>query len=391
MAEFVMPTLGADMEAGTLVAWCKQPGEAIARGEVIAEIDTDKGVIEVECFLSGLIEKHLVEVGTKVPVGTPLAVIRVEGEVAVPTVASAVAAPTPTIAVPVPAVPVPIAKAETKTARLKVSPLARKLAEELKLDLTTITGTGPGGRITREDVERAAQTGKETKAVPPAPDRAARMRQTIAAAMTRAKREIPHYYLATTIDLHRALEWLRTENEKRAVAERLLYGVLLIKAVAHALREVPELNSMWQDERAVPQDAINIGTAISLRQGGLIAPALLNADQQSLDDLMKNFRDLVQRARAGGLRASELSNATITITSLGEQGVETVFGIIYPPQTALVGFGKIVVRPWVVDGQIVARPLITASLSADHRVSDGHRGGLFLAAIERWLQTPEQL
>ena len=178
---------------------------------------------------------------------------------------------------------------------------------------------------------------------------------------------------------------------KRAVAERLLYGVLLIKAVAHALREVPELNSMWQDERAVPQDAINIGTAISLRQGGLIAPALLNADQQSLDDLMKNFRDLVQRARAGGLRASELSNATITITSLGEQGVETVFGIIYPPQTALVGFGKIVVRPWVVDGQIVARPLITASLSADHRVSDGHRGGLFLAAIERWLQTPEQL
>jgi len=131
--------------------------------------------------------------------------------------------------------------------------------------------------------------------------------------------------------------------------------------------------------------------AISLRGGGVVAPALHDADRQSLGDLMRNFRDLVQRARAGGLRSSELSDPTITVTSLGEQGVETVFGIIYPPQVAIVGFGKIVERPWSVGGRIVSRPLVTATLSADHRVTDGHRGGLFLVAVDRLLQEPGRL
>jgi pyruvate dehydrogenase E2 component (dihydrolipoamide acetyltransferase) len=187
------------------------------------------------------------------------------------------------------------------------------------------------------------------------------------------------------------MSWLAEENLKRSVEDRLIYGVLLIKAVALALREVPELNAVWENDQAVMKEAIHVGVAVSLRQGGLIAPALRDTDKQSLDDLMKNFRDLVKRARAGGLRSSELSDPTITITSLGEQGVETVFGIIYPPQVALVGFGKVAERPWVVDGQIVARPTVTASLSADHRVSDGHRGGLFLAAVDRLLQQPEKL
>jgi pyruvate dehydrogenase E2 component (dihydrolipoamide acetyltransferase) len=217
------------------------------------------------------------------------------------------------------------------------------------------------------------------------------MRQTIAAAMTRSKREIPHHYLSTTIDLNRAMSWLAEENLKRPVEERLVYGVLLIKAVALALREIPELNAVWEKDQVMIKDAIHVGVAISLRQGGLIAPALRDADKLSLDVLMKNFRDLVKRTRSGGLRSSELSDPTITITSLGEQGVETVFGIIYPPQVALVGFGKVVKRPWVVDEKIVARPTVTATLSADHRVSDGHRGGLFLAAVDRLLQEPEKL
>jgi pyruvate dehydrogenase E2 component (dihydrolipoamide acetyltransferase) len=217
------------------------------------------------------------------------------------------------------------------------------------------------------------------------------LRQAIAAAMARSKREIPHYYLATTIDMHGAMTWLAEENLKRSVPDRLLYGVLLIKAVALALKEVPELNSVWRGSEPVRSEAIHVGVAISLRGGGLVAPALHDTAGQSLGDLMRSFRDLVLRARSGGLRSSELSDPTITVTSLGEQGVESVFGIIFPPQVAIVGFGKIVERPWAVGGQLVARPVVTATLSADHRVSDGHRGGLFLAAVDRLLQAPALL
>jgi pyruvate dehydrogenase E2 component (dihydrolipoamide acetyltransferase) len=217
------------------------------------------------------------------------------------------------------------------------------------------------------------------------------MRQTIAAAMARSKREIPHYYLSTTIDMGRAMTWLKEENLKRPVADRLLYGVLLIKAVALALRQVPELNGLWKGNAAVQSPDIHVGVAVSLRQGGLVAPAIHHTDKLSLGELMKRFQDVVKRARAGTLRSSELSDPTITVTSLGEQGVETVFGVIYPPQVALVGLGKIVERPWVVEGQVVSRPVVTASLSADHRVTDGHRGGLFLSAVDRLLQEPGRL
>ena len=217
------------------------------------------------------------------------------------------------------------------------------------------------------------------------------MRQVIAAAMSRSKREIPHYYLSTTVDMHAAMTWLAEENLKRSIEDRLLYGVLLLKAVALALRQVPELNALWDGTQAVPSEAIHVGVAISLRQGGLVAPALHDTDRQSLDELMKQLRDLVNRARAGTLRSSELSEPTITVTSLGEQGVEAVFGIIYPPQVALVGFGMLVERPWSVYGQIVPRPIITATLSGDHRATDGHRGARFLAAVDRLLQEPSKL
>ena len=214
------------------------------------------------------------------------------------------------------------------------------------------------------------------------------MRQTIAAAMARSKREIPHYYLSTTIDMGRAMTWLKEANLKRPVTDRLLYGVLLIKAVALALRQVPELNALWKENAAVQSPDIHVGVAVSLRQGGLVAPAIHDTDKRSLGELMSSFQDVVKRARAGTLRSSELSDPTITVTSLGEQGVETVFGVIYPPQVALVGFGKVVERPWVIEGQVVSRPVVTASLSADHRVTDGHRGGIFLSAIDRLLQEP---
>jgi pyruvate dehydrogenase E2 component (dihydrolipoamide acetyltransferase) len=392
MADFLMPKLGADMSAGTLVAWHKKPGEVVRRGDVVAEVETDKGVIDIEIFTSGTIERLLIQPGEKVPVGTVLATVREEG-------AAVVAVPGE---VPKPPAPVRPAVPPTRpgrvpageVSRLRISPSARELARKLHVDATTVQGTGPGGAITREDIERAAAA-KPVTAEPPSPlpaaDRLIRLRQTIATAMSRSKREIPHYYLSTTIDMHRAMTWLAEENLKRPVTDRLLYGVLLLKAVALALRDVPELKAVWAEGQVVTSQAIHVGVAISLRQGGLVAPALHDTDRQSLGDLMGQFRDLVNRARAGSLRSSELSDPTITVTSLGEQGVETVFPIIYPPQVAIVGFGKVVERPWVADGQVVVRPVVTATLSADHRVSDGHRGGLFLAAVDRLLQEPSKL
>jgi pyruvate dehydrogenase E2 component (dihydrolipoamide acetyltransferase) len=409
VAEFLMPTLGADMSAGTLVAWKKKEGDRVTRGEIVAEVETDKAAIDVEIFTTGVIEKILIQPGEKVPVGTPLALIREEGQPAPP---SAVAPPAPPREKTPPTAPTPVRPAKppepstVEPGRLRISPSAKQLAAELGVDPLSVKGTGPGGAITREDIEIAAQAmGYRRQAlgeppaepapsplpIAPAAERQARMRQAIAAAMARSKREIPHYYLGTTIDMGRAMAWLADENLKRPVADRLLYGVLLIKAVALALREVPELNAVWREGQAVQSPSIHVGVAISLRGGGLVAPALHDTDRQSLSELMRSFRDLVARARAGTLRSSELSDPTITVTSLGEQGVETAFGVIYPPQVALVGFGKVVERPWAVEGQVTVRPVMTATLSADHRVTDGHRGGLFLAAVDRLLQQPEVL
>jgi pyruvate dehydrogenase E2 component (dihydrolipoamide acetyltransferase) len=386
MAEFLMPILTADMSAGTLVEWRKQPGDALKRGDTIAVVETDKGLIDIEVFAPGVLEKIVVPPGATVPTGTVLAIIRDERPAAAP------AAPPPPAPVVAPA-RAAVVPAAAPSGRLRISPLAKKRAVELGIDPACVRGTGPGGSVRREDIEQAAAARAAAPAEKPrAPlDRQARARQAIGAAMARSKREIPHYYLATTIDMHRAMTWLAEENLKRPVPDRLLYGVLLIKAVALALRDVPELNSVWRGSEPVRSDTVHVGVAISLRGGGLVAPALHDTAGQSLGDLMRRFRDLVQRARSGGLRSSELSDPTITVTSLGEQGVESVFGIIFPPQVAIVGFGKIVERPWVVDGQVVVRPLVTATLSADHRVSDGHRGGLFLAAVDRLLQDPGRL
>jgi pyruvate dehydrogenase E2 component (dihydrolipoamide acetyltransferase) len=387
MASFLLPKLGADMTEGRLVEWLKKPGERIERGEVIAVVETDKANVEVESWVAGTMEKILVEPGDQwMPVGTPLAAIRTDGVEPVAPPAFAQAPPAAPVPVPPPAAapPGPAVPGE----RLRASPAARRRAEELGLDLASIRASGPDGRITLEDVEHAASA---KPAARPAADRQQRMREAIATAMSRAKREIPHYYLSTVIDCAPALEWLEARNRDRPVTERLLHGVLLLKAVALALREVPELNGLWLDGRAVKSEAVNVGVAVSLRGGGLVAPALHDADRKTLDELMRQFQDLVTRARAGSLRSSEMTDATVTVTSLGERGVESVFGIIYPPQLALVGFGKVVERPWVVGREVVPRPVITATLSGDHRATDGHRGALFLDAVGRLLSAPEKL
>jgi pyruvate dehydrogenase E2 component (dihydrolipoyllysine-residue acetyltransferase) len=388
MIEFKMPSLGADMEEGKLLEWKAKPGDAVKRGDVVAVVDTSKAAVEVEIWQGGTMFEQLVPVGDTVPVGTVLATLLEPGETAEEAARKKREAP-PAPPVPKPAAPAAPAVAAVPAApageRKAASPAARKRARELNVDIEKIPGTGPHGAATVEDVEKAA-------ARPAAPaDRYAEMRKAIAANMSRSKREIPHYYLAEPIPMSRAAAWLAQENAKRPVAERVLMGALQLKAVALALKKAPELNGFWVNGAFQPAAGIHIGVAVSIRQGGLIAPAIHDVDEKPLGELMRALTDLVARTRAGSLRSSEMSDPTITVTNLGDQGVDAVFGVIYPPQVALVGFGRIETRPWAENGELRAAPLVTASLSADHRASDGHRGARFLAELRERLQHPEEL
>jgi pyruvate dehydrogenase E2 component (dihydrolipoamide acetyltransferase) len=381
MGEFCMPSLGADMTEGTLVQWNVKPGDSVKRGDIIAVVGTEKADIEVEVYETGMVEKLVAQPGDKVPVGTPLALIRVEGEAAVP--------------------PAPEALPLRRVARVRASPLAREMANKLGLDLEKIQGSGPGGVIQRHDVELAAtlKAAPEVERVQPAqipiaqpPTRpAAGMRHAIALAMSRSNREIPHYYVSTQIDMSKALTWLGQLNQKRDIENRVLPAALLLKAVACGLVQVPELNGYWIDDELKVSAEVNLGVAISLRGGGLMIPAILSAQQKSIEETMTALGDLITRARSGRLRSSEITEGTITVTNLGDLGVETVYGVIYPPQVALVGFGKIIERPWAEQGMLGVRPILTATVAADHRATDGHRGAQFLQSLDRLLQEPEKL
>ncbi|MFF3898090.1 2-oxo acid dehydrogenase subunit E2 [Streptomyces sp. NPDC001812] len=462
MGEFTMPSLGADMDEGTLVEWLVGPGDRIRRGDPVAVIETAKSTIEVECFESGAMGRLLVEPGTTVPVGTPLALIesaaegRGEPERARKAQGKPQAPPAPEHARPArtsepsPA-RTPVPSGGRDRGHVGAGPLIRRLAEQSGVDLTALDGSGPAGRVTRADIERAAAattaarpsriratplarrraaelgvdlsavtgTGKDSAiraedvskaasghaAAPPPPrrttaavrashppeDQASGMRQVIARLMTRANRDIPHYYLSTTVDMATAMDWLHDHNRRSPMSERLLPAALLLKAAALAAHEVPELNGFWTDDRFAAAQDIHLGVAVSLRGGGLVAPALHRADTLGLPELMTALKDLVSRARTGRLRGSEVSDATITVTHLGDQGVETVFGVIHPPQVALVGFGRVVDRPCAVDGLLGVRPVVTATLSADHRATDGAVGARYLTTLDRLLQNPEKL
>jgi pyruvate dehydrogenase E2 component (dihydrolipoamide acetyltransferase) len=411
-----MPSLGADMEAGKLLEWTVKPGDTVKRGQVVAVVGTEKGDIEVEVFEDGVIHDFAVQAGADVPVGALLAIINGGAPAAKPKATPIAVAEAP-----------PKATVETKAEaakeapvtnghRIRISPLARKLAEELGVDLNSVQGRGAHGAIDKGDVERAAELLKQRTAAPPAAvivapatvpspakqpaerpadksgaDFQAGMRRAIALAMARANREIPHYYLETRIDMTKALAWLEAENLQRSIQSRILPAVLLIKAVAKALAKVPQLNGYWVDDALQVAEGIHIGFAIALRQGGLVTPALHHADLKSADELMENLRDLIMRTRAGRLRSSELTDATITVTSLGDMGVEKVFGVIYPPQVALVGFGKVTEEVWVENGMIGVRPVVHATLAGDHRATDGRTGGEFLDVLNKLLQEPETL
>lgn len=454
MGEFKMPSLGADMKAGTLLEWRVTPGQRVKRGDIVAVVDTSKAEIEVEIFEDGVIGKLLVPEGARVPVGTALATVLPEGEPApAPPVPEPPPAPEPppvpepspppaptqeappALRAPVPPpqapAPAPHAPAPAPAHHVRASPVARRMAEDLGVDISLLRGSGPGGAIVQADVEKAgagraaqapspastppspAPTPPSPASTPPSPaptpppaatrnageertrhassERQSAMRQAIGELMARSKREIPHYYLERHIDFSAAALWLQERNDKRPVGERLLPAALLLAATAKAAREMPEMNGFWVQDAFRPAEAVHLGVAVSLRGGGLVAPALRDADELSLDRLMAALSDLVARARTGVLRSSEMSDPTITVTNLGEQGADLVHGVIYAPQVALVGFGSVRERPWAQDGMLGVRKTVLATLAADHRASDGRTGSRFLAAIDRRLQRPEQL
>jgi pyruvate dehydrogenase E2 component (dihydrolipoamide acetyltransferase) len=385
-SEFRMPSLGPDMESGTLVAWQVKPGDTVKRGDIVAAVETDKGVVDVEIFAAGTVEKLLVEAGAHVPVGTLLAELSSEGEPSGGTIDAAAPPPSrpivptrtqPTIAQP--------PQAATQR-RQRVSPAARAKAHASGIDLMNIVGTGPGGVVTLDDL------GKQAAGAPAAAlRRASDMRQIIAKAMSRSKREIPHYYLSLTCCFAPARDWLDRHNAAVPIEQRLLPAALFVKAVALAARASPDFNGVYGDDAFVPAAAVNVGMAIAMRGGRLVAPAILDATQKPLPTIMSELRDLTTRVRAGHMRASELASSTITVTSLAEEGVETIMPVIYPPQVAIVGIGSVVERPWIVGGAVLAAPVVTLTLAADHRVSDGRAGARFLRSIHDHLQEPGQL
>ena len=392
MIEFTLPSMSADMDEGTLLEWKVKPGDVVKKGQVVAIVDTSKAAVDIESWQEGTIDELMLEAGEKVPVGTTIATLLEPGEA--PPVSRAPRTTPHEVRAPgmqaTPRGALAGVPGGAPTTRRKVSPAARRRAQQLKIDLDAVTATGADGAVQLEDVERMATT--PAGAAPAGTgDRLAAMRHTIAAAMERSKREIPHYYVSETIPLGRMLAWLTAQNARHAIEERLLPAVPLIKAVALTLRRFPDLNGTWRDGEFRAAPCIHVGVAISLRHGGLVAPALLDTDSKPLAQLMRELIDLTGRCRAGSLRSSELSESTITVTSLGDQGSSEVLGIIYPPQVALIGFGRIAERPWAENGGLKVMPTVTASLAADHRVTDGHRGARFLVELGETLQHPEEL
>jgi pyruvate dehydrogenase E2 component (dihydrolipoamide acetyltransferase) len=402
--EYRMPALGADMDAGTVVEWHIQPGSKVKRGDVVAVVETDKGAIDVEIFEDGVVTELLVQPGTRVAVGTPLALLDVDaaakaGEVPTPSPAKAGEGGGEGLAPS--AIHEPL-RTPDSSKRVRISPAARVRAKELGVDLSGLSGSGPDGVITRDDVERAvkgrpsprpspSKLGEGAGTSPTAVGEGARnpMRDAIAASMSRSKREIPHYYLSLTADVTNAVEWLAAHNAAVPVTERLLFAALLVKAVALACTREPGFSGFYRNGRYEQAPQVNVGVAVAIRGGGLVAPAIIDTATKPLPALMNEFRDIVARARAGRLKASELAAPTIILTSLGDSPVESVFPIIQPPQVAIVGAGAVTPRPWVCEGQLAVRQLCTLSLGADHRVTDGRLGAQFLGRIAKLLAAPE--
>jgi pyruvate dehydrogenase E2 component (dihydrolipoamide acetyltransferase) len=378
LAEYSMPSLGADMDEGTVIEWLVGVGDTLERGQVVARIETEKSDIDIEIWHDGVVAEIVVGPNATVPVGTTL--MRFHGAGVAESNADPVA---------------PDARVQDA---VLASPLARRLAGEQGIALADVVGSGPQGAVRASDLSGSVAAANDEPdgevAVLPADrtSRPDRMRSMIAARMTRSNHEIPHYRLERNIDLGRLVEYLSTINEQRPIAERVVPAAALVRAVAIAAARHPELNGTWSDDQFHPGPGVNVSVAISLRGGGLVTPTIRDADAASLDEVMALLREFTTAARSGTMR-SEWTTAvsSMTVTNLGERGADLVHGLISPPEVALVGFGRIIERPVVVDGVVVARPVVTATLGADHRATDGAVGSRFLSTLSSALEEPECL
>ncbi|MCH8816916.1 MAG: 2-oxo acid dehydrogenase subunit E2 [Chloroflexi bacterium] len=409
ITEVVMPAMGADMTEGTVVKWLKSEGDEVARGDIIAEIETDKTVVEMEAYGSGLLRKIVVGEGVSVPVGDLIAYLG-DAEDEIPETDAATngaAAPEESAAPEIPVARAPEAvPAQPGTGRIKASPVARKIAAERGIDLATVTGTGPGGRITRADVE-GLPAAPAAVALPPAvsPAPAAQvtlsgedvplsaMRQAIARVTVRSKTENPHYYVDMSIDMTQAMLLRQGLNEEIGEAgPRISVNDMIIRACVKAIIKYPKLNTTFAGDHLISHSDINIGIAIAL-EAGLIVPAILRTQNMSLLQIAAATKDLANRVRGdGGALTQEQNTAgTFSISNMGMLGVDNFQAIIVPPQSAILAVGAASPQAVVRDGEIVVRQIMKASLSADHRVTDGAEGGTFLGEIRRVLENPASL
>ncbi|ADN08608.1 dihydrolipoamide acetyltransferase family protein [Sulfurimonas autotrophica] len=384
MSTFVMPSLGADMESAVLMEWKVKEGDKVKKGDIIAEVETSKGVIEIEVFEDGIVEKLLVEPETECKVGDPIALIHSDNENSSEKTEQKVSQKIPKIKEEIKKEISQVKEDSAEEKRIKISPAARKKAKELGVNLEELS-SHIKGKIQLSDIEKAVKKTQNTSFSSDG------MRQAIAKAMSRSNAEIPHYYLSTSINMTPALQWLKELNAKRSINERILPAALMIRAVVSALKKVPELNGFWKDNAPQISDAINPGIAIALRKSGLITPAILNTQQMNLDDVMKSLSDLITRTRSGKLKGSEMTQQTVTITNLGDLGVESVLGVIYPPQVAIVGIGRIIDKPWAENDMLSVRKVVQVTLAGDHRATDGRTGAQFLDKLDKILQKPEEL
>ena len=402
--DYAMPSLGADMDEGRVIEWRVAPGDTVHRGDLIAVVETEKSDIDIEIWHDGVVEDFLVDIGQLVDVGTPIARLRAldgasppvtapptpappeaEPPVAPPTAPAGAAAAGPSLAPPTPP------PRAAPGSRVPASPLARRRASERGIELGSLHGSGPGGAVIEADV-LAASTAPAPPVRPERPRRSLdTMRALIAERMTTANREIPHYYLSRDLDVGPLESWLTARNTDRPIAERILPAACFIRAVALTAARHRELNGWWVDDHLESPDSINVAMAISLRRGGLVTPHIERADERSLDEVMVALTERVAAARSGNLRATWMTGATITITHLGDTGADLVHGVISPPQVALIGFGRSRPRPWAVDDTVVVRPIVTSTLAADHRATDGAIGSRFLATLAELIDQPEDL
>ena len=402
--DVIMPQMGFDMEEGTVVRWLKGEGEEVNRGEPIVEVETDKATVEVEAFASGILRRIVVAEGTKVPVGQMIGIIASADE-ELPAVETPVPAP---LAADKPATvkasPASEVKAEKSPGeekpgeRLLISPLARRIAEEKGIDLAQVKGTGPKGRITKEDVLAFTAEAPAIASVPSAPSapgelvvtELSKMGQTIARRMTQSKQEVPHFYITTSIDMTRALGLREEVNELWEGEVRVSVNDLIVKATALALIKHPSFNSYYDDGKVKRNPLINIGMAIAL-EDGLIAPAILDCAGKGLKEIAIASRDLVDRARNGVLKPREYTDATIAISNLGMFDIDSFIAIINPLQSASVAVGSVRKQPVVRDGEIAIADIMQATVSADHRVVNGAEAAQFLNEIKGFLQKPASL